>query len=97
MLFGVLMLVSGVQWLQTRSQIEQVVDEPIVEALGVEMPDPRPAVERARLRIQSLVWAVAMVAAAAFALLFAAIHLVARPDRTLRSLEQPAGTLRGPP
>ena len=87
-LFGVLTLVSGVQWLQTRSQVEQVVDEPLVEALGVEIPDPRPAMERARLRIQALVWGVATAGAAAVMLLFAALHLVARPPAAVRALER---------
>jgi hypothetical protein len=90
-LFGVLTLIGGVQWLRTRARIDDVADKPLVEALGVAIPDPRPAMERAQLRIQALVWGVAGVAAAMLGLLFSAVYAVARPPGGLR------GPLRQPP
>lgn len=77
--FGLLSLVSGSQWLQTRSSIDDVVDEPLVEGFGIQVPDPRPALERAQLRIQSLIWGVAAAASVALTLLFAAVYAIVRP------------------
>ena len=83
-LFALLTLFSGFQWLDTKSQVADVADKPLVEALGVEIPDPRPAVERTMLRMQALVWGAATAGAATFTLLFSAVYLVARPDAALR-------------
>ena len=77
--FALLCLISGVQWLQTRSRVAAVVDAPLVEALGVEIADPRPALERMQLRVQALAWGGATGATGLLALLLGAIYLVARP------------------
>lgn len=78
-LFGLLCLVSAVQWASTRARIAAVEDAPLVEALGVEIPDPRPAIERGQLRLQALVWQLITIAAGAIALVFLALWALTRP------------------
>ncbi len=79
--FGLLAATAGVQWATTRSAIDEVRDEPLVDVVGVQIPDPRPALERGQLRLQSLVWGVIAAAAAAVALLSLIVFLLARPPR----------------
>ena len=79
LLFALIAVGGAVQWASTQSRLAAVEDAPLVEALGVEIPDPRPAIERGQLRLQALVWQVVTLTAGASALLFGALYLLARP------------------
>jgi hypothetical protein len=78
-LFGLLFLVSAAQWWITSASIDDVVDAPLVEALGVEVPDPRPALERAQLRIRALLWGLAACGTGSALLVFGGAYFVVRP------------------
>lgn len=84
LVFGLLFLLTAAQWLSTRARVDDVADVPLIEVVGVEVPDPRPALERAQLRIQSLLWGALAGASGAAATLFVAVYLIARGDITLR-------------
>lgn len=79
--FGLLSLFSAVQWLTTRASIDDVADRPLVDVVGVEIPDPRPALERGQLRLQSMVWGFVSAGTGMVALLFGVLYLLARPPR----------------
>lgn len=78
--FGLLCAASAIQWAATRARIAAVDDTPLVEALGVEIPDPRPALERGQLRLQALVWQLASAGTGVVTLLFAALYALLRPS-----------------
>ncbi len=84
--FGLVCVFAAAQWLSTRSRVDDVPDRALVEALGVEIPDPRPAVERGQLRLQSLLWGVVTGAAATMTLLSLAVYLMSRPPGGLRGI-----------
>lgn len=77
-MFGVASIVSTVQWASTRSDVAAVADDPLVDVLGVQIPDPRPAIERAQLRVQMLLWGFGALATAAPALVSLAVYLIVR-------------------
>ena len=79
--FALLFVVTASQWLGTRNRVDDVRDAPLAGALGVEIPDPRPALERAQLRIQALLWGSLSAVSAVAALLSFAAHVIARPGR----------------
>lgn len=87
-LFGLLCAVSTVQWATHRSRISAVPDEALIDVVGVRIPDPRPALERGQLRLQSLVWGLAAAVTGAVALLFLVVYGLARvppvPELPLR-------------
>lgn len=78
-LLGLASAFCAMQWLTTRSTIAGVEDSALVEAFGVEIPDPRPAVERGQLRVEALLWAFAAGALATLALFFLGMWALARP------------------
>lgn len=79
-LVSILFVIALLEWLSTRAAVDDVEDRPLVEALGVEIPDPRPAVERAQLRVQAAFWGFASLVTAAAALLFLAFWALTRPS-----------------
>lgn len=78
-LFGLVAVAGAVQWASARSRTAAIEDVPLADVLGVEIPDPRPAIERGQLRLQALVWQVVTLATGTSALLFFALYLLARP------------------
>lgn len=93
-LFAVLGLAAGYQWLQTRQQAADVEDRPLIEALGVRIPDPRPSMERAALRVRGAVYGTAAVGALVVALLALGLRLLVAPSKPPPAA---AALLRQPP
>lgn len=52
-LFGVVALWSLSRYAELQQQINTVQDSALVERFGVRIPDPRPAIERAELRVRA--------------------------------------------
>lgn len=94
LLFGLLGLAAGYQWLQIQERVAAVEDRPLVEALGLRVPDPRPAMERTALRVRGAVYGVAAIAAAVMALLALGLRLLVAPSRPPPAVE---ALLRQPP
>jgi hypothetical protein len=99
-LFGAVALLSGVRWGTTAAQIDQVQDTALVDTLGVRVPDPRPAFERAELRMRAFGWAVVTAGTGLLALIAAGMFALVRPaplPPELRALQEsaPAGALTG--
>ena len=96
-LFGVLCIVSTVQWAGDRARLARVTDEALVDVLGVQVPDPRPAIERGQIRVQILLWGFGAATSGAVTLLFLAIYCVLRPPalpsavRELNAAAPPTG------
>jgi type VI protein secretion system component VasF len=88
-LFGLVALFGGFQSLSLRSQIDDVEDATLVEAVGVEIPDPRPAIERTGLRLMAFVWGVLAIASLIPTLLALLTYAVIRPPPPPRF--EPAG------
>ena len=97
-LFGLVTLFGGFQSLSLRSRIDAVEDATLVEAVGVEIPDPRPAIERTSLRLMAFVWGVLALASLIPTLLALLTYWVIRPpapprfDRPGRDPPAVAGT-----
>ena len=95
-LFGLLCAISTVQWATTRSSIDAVADESLIEVVGVRIPDPRPALERTQLRLQALVWGLAASVTGAVTLLFLAVYGLARvpppPELPIRKAGTPSAS-----
>jgi hypothetical protein len=77
--FAVLCGVAAVQWASDRSRLAAIEDRPLVEALGVELPDPRPAIERGQVRVQMLFWGFAAGTTAGLTLLWLGVYWLLRP------------------
>ena len=95
-LFALITLVAGVQALRIRAGVDDVADRPLVEALGVQIADPRPFMERAQLRIEAVVLGVAAAGAGLITLLCLAVFAIARPPGGLRGLPKPRAGGPGP-
>ena len=78
-LFGLATLVGGFQSLSLRSRIATVEDAALVDAMGVQIPDPRPAIQRTELRLMAFVWSVVAIAALIPTLLALLTYVVVRP------------------
>ena len=78
-LFGILCVASTIQWAGTRFRLTAVADEALIDALGVQIPDPRPVIERGQLRVQMLLWGFGALTTAAITLLSLGIYAVVRP------------------
>ena len=78
-LFGLVTLVGGFQSLSLRSRIATVEDTTLVDAMGVQIPDPRPAIQRTELRLMAFVWGVLAIAALVPTLLALLVYMVVRP------------------
>ena len=97
-LFGAIALLCAVKWGTTVAQIDEVRDAALIDTLGVRVPDPRPAFERAELRIRAFGWAVVAVGSGVVALVAAALYALVRPaplPPDLQALQ--AGRSRGQP
>ena len=93
---GLLCVFSATQWLSTRSRVADVPDEALIEAMGVRIPDPRPAMERVQLRVIAALWAFVTGTTAFVALLFLGVYAFVRPPRVPRHLRAAVGG-RDPP
>lgn len=80
-IFGFAGLWAGSQWLATRNRVDRIRDEPLVEMLGVQVPDPRPAFERGELRMRSMLWGMLAAAACVLSLLAIGVYLLVRLPR----------------
>lgn len=78
-LFGLLCIVTAVQWAGDRSRLAAIEDRPLVDALGVQIPDPRPAFERGAVRVQMLVWGVTAAVSAVLTVLCLGVYWLVRP------------------
>lgn len=89
-LFGLISLWSLAQWVTTRNAVAEVPDDPLIEVVGVGIPDPRPALQRGELRLRAFVWGAAAVASGTMLLLGALAYFLVRPTplpRHLRALD----------
>lgn len=77
--FGLLCAVGASQWASDRSRLAAIEDRALVDALGVEVPDPRPAFERALLRVQMLFWGFIAAAAGGMTVLWLGVYWLVRP------------------
>jgi hypothetical protein len=98
-LFGAVTLVCAVKWGTTAAQIDQVRDAALVDTLGVRVPDPRPAFERAELRMRAFGWAVVAAGSGLIALVAAGLFALVRPTALPAELQalEPQRTPRQPP
>lgn len=78
--FAVVTVFAGLQWQSVRSQVGEVADADLVEALGIRIPDPRPAIQRGELRLKAFVWGVVTVGALVLTVLALAVHQMVRPS-----------------
>ena len=85
--FGLVALVAGLQWAALRSDIADLPDKPLIEALGVEIPDPRPAIERTELRIKAFVWGVVSISSLVLCLFAVGVYQLVRPTALPRDPE----------
>ena len=83
---GVLCIFSATQWLSTSNRVSEVGDETLVEAMGVQIPDPRPALERGQLRVIATLWEFVTIASGVITVMFLAAYALARPPRLPRHL-----------
>ena len=81
LVFALMAVVAAVQWQQAGAAVDEVRDEALIDVLGVQIPDPRPAVERTGLRIRAVLWGAGAFALTALALLAGGIYLLVRPTR----------------
>lgn len=88
LLFGALAVWAGLQWSSTRQAVAEVPDDPLIEVLGVRIPDPRPAVQRTELRVRALLWGAGAAGATTIALLAAAAYLLVRPSPLPKGLAE---------
>lgn len=79
LVFGLLALLAGVRWADTNRQAAAVQDATLVEGLGLSIPDPRPAVERAELRLRAVVLGIAAVACGGTSLLAVGVWALMHP------------------
>lgn len=79
LVLGALAVVAGLRWADAREQARGVEDEALVEALGVSIPDPRPAIQRAELRVRAFFYGWAAVSCGSLALLSVAAWAAVRP------------------
>ena len=77
--FGLMAVWSALQWQSTRSTIADVQDASMVDVMGLQVPDPRPMIERGELRLRAFVWGAAAAATAVLALLALGVYAVVRP------------------
>ena len=96
--FGAISGWALLQWGSTRTQIAAVPDDPLIEGLGIRIPDPRPAVQRGELRVRSLLWAVVALGSGVVALLGLGLFLLVRPAPLPPGLrDRPVTAPRAPP
>jgi hypothetical protein len=93
LVFGIVTLVAGMRWAALRTEITELPDDPLIEAFGVRIPDPRPAIERTELRIRAFAWGMVAMTSLVLSLLAFGIYLLVRPT-PLRAI---APTDRAPP
>lgn len=77
--FGLVCALGLTQWASDRSRLAAIEDRPLIEALGVEVPDPRPAFERSQVRVQMLFWGFVAASTAGMTLLWLGIYWLVRP------------------
>lgn len=88
---GVLCIFSASQWLSANNRLSEVPDEALIDALGVQIPDPRPGLERVQLRVIATLWEFVTVASGVITLMFVAAYALARPPREPRHLRAALG------
>jgi hypothetical protein len=97
---AVALLFAGL-WVATDRRADAISDRPLVriDALNVEIPDPRPSLERGTLRLRALVYGVAALASAGVGLVAAVLWVLIRPSRLppdlVAAMDELSG--RGPP
>lgn len=80
-LFGVVALWSVGRYAALREQVDAVEDAALVDQFGVRIPDPRPAIERAELRVRSTAFGSLAVVAGLMAAGAAVGALLVRPPK----------------
>ena len=97
--FGAITLWAGSNWLSAKSAIDDVEDASIVDVMGVQIPDPRPALERGELRVRAFGWGVIGGTSLVLALLASGVYLFVRPTPLPPDLGAAAGSqaARQPP
>ena len=93
LVFGLVTLIAGVQWISVRTQVDELPNDPLIEAFGVSIPDPRPAIERVELRIKAFVWGMVSITSLMLSLLAVGTYLMVRPT----PLGPAPATERAPP
>ena len=89
--FAALAVVCGVQWATTSAAVDDVEDAALVDTLGVRVPDPRPALERAELRLRAFGWAVLAGGALLVAVVSGGLYLLIRPSALPPELQRLSG------
>lgn len=78
-LFAVVALWSTGRYVELRKQVDTVKDSALVERFGVRIPDPRPAIERAELRMRATAFGGLAVVAGLVTVGMAVAALLVRP------------------
>lgn len=79
LVFGLGAVLAGFQWLNLRGDIDAIQDRQLAEGFGIEIPDPRPALQRTDLRVRAFAWGVAALWSCAVSLLALAMWSLLRP------------------
>lgn len=87
---GLVALVAAVTWARLRARAAGVADEALVEAFGMRIPDPRPAVLRAELRLRSVLAGAVALVAALIGAGWLGVWMWARPPRVARRRVPPS-------
>ena len=77
--FGLLCILGAMRWAEDRSQLAAIEDRVLIDTLGVQVPDPRPAFERGQIRVQMLFWGVVAVTTGGMTLLWLGVYWLVRP------------------
>lgn len=77
--FGLLCILGAMQWASDRSQLAAIEDRTLIDTLGVQVPDPRPAFERGQVRVQMLFWGVVAATSGGMTLLWLGVYWLVRP------------------
>jgi len=83
-LFGAIAFWSAVRAVDLQEQASSVRDAALVERLGIRIPDPRPAIERAEFQVRATAFGGLTLVAGLFAVAAVAGALLVRPPRKSR-------------
>lgn len=84
-LFGIVAFWSAVRYADLQEQIDAVRDTALIERFGARIPDPRPAIVRAELRVRATAFGGLAVVAGLFAVAAVAGALLVRPPGESRA------------
>jgi Short C-terminal domain len=95
-LFGAMALWSVGRYADLRGQIDAVKDSALVDRFGVRIPDPRPTIERAELRLRATAFGGLAVVSGLVTVGATVSALLVRPPKDLRAPKASSTTVSRP-